>query len=105
MRVGTEEHKLLFCNDFIKSYLPFEPENLPWPELDEVSLARLRAIPVWTMALEVELNAGQMLYGFAATEPDPLVRKALELQAFEEDRHGRLLSYMIQALRLDRDAG
>jgi hypothetical protein len=96
MRVGTEEHKLLFCNDFMKSYVPFEPENLPWPELDEASLARLRAVPIWTMALEVELSAGQMLYGFAATEPDPLVRKALELQAYEEDRHGRLLTYMIQ---------
>ena len=54
MRVGTEEHKFLFCNDFIKTFAPFEPENLPWPELDEVSLARLRAVPIWTMALEVE---------------------------------------------------
>jgi hypothetical protein len=96
MRVGTEEHKILFCNDFISSFAAFEPETLPWPELDEVSLARLRAIPIWTMALEVELSAGSMLYGFAATEPDPLVRKALEMQAFEEDRHGRLLQYMIQ---------
>ena len=105
MRVGTEEHKLLFCNDFIKSYLPFEPADLPWPELDDVSLARLRAIPIWTMALEVEINAGKMLWGFAETEPDPLVRKALELQAYEEDRHGRLLAYMIQRYGLTATPG
>jgi hypothetical protein len=96
MRVGSEEHKQLFCNQFIGSFKPFEPTELPWPELDEMALARLRAIPVWTMALEVEQSAGKMLYGFAQTEPDPLVRKALELQAFEEDRHGRLLSTMIE---------
>ncbi|HTX59091.1 MAG TPA: ferritin-like domain-containing protein, partial [Verrucomicrobiae bacterium] len=65
----------------------------------------LRAIPIWTMALEVEINAGKMLYGFAATEPDPLVRKALELQAFEEDRHGRLLSTMIARYGLNATPG
>jgi hypothetical protein len=105
MRVGTEEHKLLFCSDFITSYAAFEPETLPWPELDEVSLARLRAIPIWTMALEVEINAGKMLYGFAETEPDPLVRKALEMQAYEEDRHGRLLTYMIDKYGLTAEPG
>jgi hypothetical protein len=105
MRVGTEEHKLLFCNDFVASYAAFEPEDLPWPELDELSLERLRAIPVWTLALEVEISAGKMLYGFAQTEPDSLVRKALELQAYEEDRHGRLLSYMIQRYGLNAKPG
>jgi len=100
MRVGTEEHKVLFCNEYLKSFEAFEPEDLPWPELDERSLARLRAIPIWTMALEVEISAGKMLYGFARTEPDPLVRKALELQAYEEERHGRLISYMIQRYNL-----
>jgi hypothetical protein len=101
MRVGTEEHKLLFCNEYLKSFTPFEPGELPWPELDETSIARLRAIPVWTMALEVEQSAGKMLYGFARKEPDPLVRKALELQAYEEERHGRVLSYMIERYGLN----
>jgi hypothetical protein len=68
---------------------------MPWPVLDEVSLARLRAIPVWSMALEVEISAGSMLAAFAKTEPDPLVRGALELQGYEEDRHGRILAEMI----------
>jgi hypothetical protein len=105
MRIGSEEHKQLFCGDFISSHLPFDPEDLPWPELDETSLQRLRAIPVWTLALEVEINAGKMLAGFAATEPDPLVRSALELQGFEEDRHGRLLGYMIRKYGLKATPG
>jgi hypothetical protein len=95
MRIGSPEHKELFCRNFIDSHRAYEPPELPWPELDETSLARLRAIPIWTMALEVEIGAGLMLAGFAKTEQDPLVRNALELQGYEEDRHGRLLAYMV----------
>ena len=35
--------------------------DIPWPVLDDVSIARLRAIPVWSMALETEISAGSML--------------------------------------------
>lgn len=94
MRIGSDEHKELFCNAFIESHKPFEPAELPWPQLDDLSLARLRAIPVWKMAITVETNAGPMLYGFASTESDALVRQALELQGFEEARHGRILGVM-----------
>jgi hypothetical protein len=96
MQIGSEEHKRLFCDSFIATHNRYEPQEMPWPQLDDVSLARLRAIPVWTMALEVEVNAGSMLQGFAATESDPLVRQALALQGYEEDRHGRILREMIR---------
>jgi hypothetical protein len=96
MKIGSQEHKELFCQTFIGSHRPYEPADLPWPELDAMSLARLRAIPVWSMALEVEINAGTMLAGFAKTEKDPLVRQALELQGYEEERHGRILAHMIE---------
>jgi len=96
MRIGSEEHKELFCRTFIQGHRPYEPPDMAWPELDEISLARLRAIPVWTMALEVEHSAGTMLAGFSQKEPDPLVRQALELQGYEEARHGRILAYMVQ---------
>ncbi|MBV8153216.1 MAG: ferritin-like domain-containing protein [Candidatus Eremiobacteraeota bacterium] len=100
MRIGSEEHKELFCRTFIDGHKPYEPAELAWPDLDEISLARLRAIPVWTMALEVEHSAGTMLNGYASSETDPLVRRAIELQAFEEERHGRLLDYMVQKYAL-----
>ena len=96
MRIGSEEHKELFCRSFITGHKPYEPPEMAWPELDDVSLARLRAIPVWTMALEVENSAGVMLDGYAKTEPDPLVRQALQLQGYEEARHGRILAFMVQ---------
>jgi hypothetical protein len=46
-----------------------------------------------------------MLSGFAATEPDALVREALELQAYEEHRHGKMLSHMIQRYDLHATPG
>jgi hypothetical protein len=96
MIIGSQEHKELFCRSFIESHKAFEPPDLAWPDLDALSLARLKAIPIWTMALETEASAGKMLAGFAHTEADPLVRQALDLQGYEEDRHGRLLGYMVQ---------
>jgi hypothetical protein len=100
MQIGSEEHKRLFCDSFIATHNRYEPQEMPWPQLDEMSLARLRAIPVWTMALDTEISAGSMLQGFAKTESDPLVRQALALQGFEEDRHGRILTEMIRRYNL-----
>jgi hypothetical protein len=96
VRIGSNEHKELFCDSFIESHKAYDPQEWPWPELDSLSLARLRAIPIWTMALEVEMGAGKMLSGYAKSEHDPLVRQALELQGYEEDRHGRILHCMIE---------
>jgi hypothetical protein len=95
VRIGSNEHKELFCRSFIDTHEPYEPQDWPWPQLDEVSLARLAAIPIWTMALEVEIGAGAMLARYGKKEPDDLVRQAIELQAYEEDRHGRILQCMI----------
>ncbi len=96
MQIGTDEHKELFCRSLMESHRVYDPQEWPWPQLDDTSLARLRAIPIWTLALEVELGAGRMLSAFAKKEPDPLVRQALELQSYEEDRHGRILRCMIE---------
>jgi hypothetical protein len=96
VKIGSNEHKELFCRSFMESHRPYDPREWAWPQLDDLSLARLRAIPIWTLALEVELGAGAMLTGFAKTERDPLVRKALELQGYEEERHGRILQCLIE---------
>jgi hypothetical protein len=96
MQIGSDEHKQLLCQSFLASHRAYEPAELPWPDLDDVSLARLRAIPVWNMALEVEISAGSMLAAFAANETDALVRQALELQGYEESRHGRMLGELVR---------
>jgi hypothetical protein len=74
----------------------YEPKELAWPELEVLSLARLRAIPIWTMALQVELNAGKMVSEFATTLSDPLIREAVALQGAEEDRHARMIGTLVE---------
>jgi len=95
MKVGSQAHKELFCQSFIDSYQDYEPETLPWPQLDDAALARLRGIPFWQEALRTERQAGVMVSAFAETITDPMIRAAIALQAKEEARHGRLLEFLI----------
>lgn len=95
MKLGSEEHKKLFCRNFMDTYLDYEPEKMPWPDLDSVSLEKLQGIPFWREALITETEAGFMVEAFAKTIEDPLIKEAIELQADEETRHGRLIRFLI----------
>jgi len=103
MKIGSEAHKQLFCQTFLDQHRPYEPEQLEWPGLDAEALALLRGLPFWTHALQAEEDAGPMISACAALEPDPTVRQALELQAFEEARHARIIKHMIALYSLPVD--
>ncbi len=96
MKPGSPQHKQLFCRTFIETHERYEPADLPWPVLDEVHLARLRAIPFWGTARAVETRAGSMVDAFAGTLEDPLIREAMQVQAAEEARHARLMQHLIE---------
>jgi hypothetical protein len=95
MRIGSEEHKQLFCQSFLDSHRLYEPAEMNWPQLDSTTLERLRSIPFWEEALYTERKAGAMLKAYAETVEDPLIREAIALQGREEARHGRLIQYLI----------
>ena len=95
MKIGSDEHKQRFCDQFIASHNRYDPEALPWPDLDAAALDRLRAIPFWPEVLYTERRAGAIVDAYATTIADPLVREAVSLQGFEEGRHARLLRLMI----------
>lgn len=69
---------------------------MEWPVLDEATIARLRSIPFWGVALAAERNAGVMVAAYAETIADPLIREALAMQGVEESRHARLLAEMLK---------
>ena len=96
MRIGSGEHRDLFCHSFIASHRVYEPHELAWPALDDAALERLRAIPIWSMALQIETNAGAMVKAFAQTLSDPLIREAVALQGYEEERHARMIGTMVE---------
>src|SRR6201982_190403 len=100
MKIGSDEHKERFCRDFIASHCRFDPATLTWPDLDDLALERLRAIPFWEEVLYTERRAGAIVDAYAQTIADPLVRDAVALQGFEEARHAELLREMIRRYRI-----
>jgi hypothetical protein len=103
MRVGTPEHRDLFCRSFVDGHRAYDPATLPWPDLEPKYLERLRAIPFWGIAKAMERKAGQMVTAFALTLDDPVIRDAVALQGREEDRHARLMSHLIERYSLPAD--
>ncbi len=95
MKLGSVEHKELFCRSFMESYREYEPENLPWPDLDDTALSFLRSIPFWEKALDTERQVGAIVSGYAEKVSDPLLQTAIALQGTEELRHARLLQTLI----------
>ena len=95
-RAGSLEHRDLFCRTFIETHLPFEPDGLPWPRLEQRYIDLLRAFPFWSFARSMEQEADRMIAAFAKTIDDPVIREAIELQGYEEGRHERLLDHMLE---------
>lgn len=99
--IGSTAHRDLFCRDFIATYQDYDPETLPWPELDEAALTRLRAVPFWEEVLHTELRAGAIVKAFTETIDDPVLKDAVALQGFEESRHADLIRVMIRRYGID----
>ena len=96
MEIGSEAHKERFCRQFIDSHRQFDPETLPWPDLEPKYLERLRDFPLWGYARAIEQRAGRMVTAFAQTLDDPLIREAVAVQGVEETRHGRLMTHVLE---------
>lgn len=92
---GSQAHKELFCDQFMQSYQHYDPETLPWPELDDAALARLRGVPFWQEVYHTERRAGAIVDAFTPQVTDPVVREAVALQGLEEGRHAKLIRVMI----------
>ena len=75
LRIGSEEHKQLFCRTFVETHDPFKPEEIVWPDLDAESLARLKSLPVWNEAARTEAATAVKVQALGRTEPDPRPRR------------------------------
>lgn len=101
---GSDAHKALFCRHFMESHLQYEPATLPWPQLDDAELARLRSVPFWQEVYHTERRAGAIVDAFTPHVGDPEVRAAIALQALEERRHAELIRVMIERYGIDATA-
>jgi hypothetical protein len=97
VRVGSDSHKKLFCRTLLSTFNPYRPAVIDWPKLDKTAQDGLTSLPIWDMAVQTENRAGLNVATYAETIADALLKKAVELSAFEERRHRHVLSNLVQA--------
>jgi hypothetical protein len=97
VRPGSNAHKTLFCRTLLDTFNPYKPAVIDWPELDPEARERLVSLPIWDIAVQTEGRARLHVASYAAVIRDPLLREAIELNAFEEGRHKHVLSNLVAA--------
>jgi len=97
IRLGSEAHKRLFCGTLLDTFNPYKPAVIDWPKLDSELRDRLTGLPIWDIAVQTEGRARLNVAAYAAVTADPLLRQAIELNAFEEGRHKHVLANLVAA--------
>ena len=97
---GSVEHREILARFFLDTHLDYVPELVKWPELPESERARLAALPFWQEAVSTESVTSNTVTAAAALEHDPAIRRAIEMQGFEEKRHARLLVALTEHYRI-----
>jgi hypothetical protein len=95
--VGSEAHKRLFCKTLLETFNPYRPAVIDWPKLDAEASARITSLPIWDIAVQTENRASLNVCTYAEGIRDSLLRKAVELNGFEERRHRYVLSNLVEA--------
>jgi hypothetical protein len=97
IQIGSEAHKTLFCRMLLETFNPYKPAVIEWPKLTEEERLRLVSLPIWDVAVRTEGNARLRVVSYAQSLTDPLLKQAVELDAFEEGRHKEVLAKMVAA--------
>jgi hypothetical protein len=97
IRLGSDDHKRLFCKTLLDTFDPYKPAVIDWPKLDAETQARITGLPIWDIAVQTENRAGLYVNTYAEGVEDPLLRKAIALNGFEERRHRHVLSNLVEA--------
>jgi hypothetical protein len=97
IKLGSEAHKALFCTTLLDTFNPYKPAVIDWPKLDEAALKRITGLPIWDMAVQTENRASLRVMAYAPLVSDPLLRRAVELNGFEEGRHRHVLANLVRA--------
>ncbi|MBV9828211.1 MAG: ferritin-like domain-containing protein [Alphaproteobacteria bacterium] len=101
LQPGSDPHKAAFCRMLLDTHNPYKPAVIEWPELEQAARDRLVALPIWDIAVQTEGKATLRVRSYAEQMTDPLLRRAMDLDAFEEGRHKQVLSNMVAAYSID----
>jgi hypothetical protein len=94
---GSETHKAAFCRMLLDTHNPYKPSIIDWPRLEPEAQGRLVSLPIWDIAVQTEGKARLRVLSYGEEVADLLLRRAIELDGFEEGRHKEVLSNLVQA--------
>lgn len=97
LRPGSAEHLDAFCRMLLETFNPYKPAVIDWPKLEAEARERLVSLPIWDIAVQTEGRARLNVATYAEGVQQPLLKKAIELNAFEEGRHRLVLSNLVTA--------
>ena len=97
VRLGSAEHLVLFSRMLLDTHDPYRPALIDWPKLEPDVRDKIVSLPIWDMAVQTEGRTGLFVKTFAETVRDPLLKSAVEMDAFEERRHKAVLADMVRA--------
>ena len=100
LELGSAQHRHILAQFFLDSHVDYVPEKIVWPRLEEAGRARLTALSFWQEAVSTENITSNTVAAAAQLEQDPQLRKAIEMQGFEEKRHARLLLELTSHYRI-----
>ena len=95
IKLGSEDHKNLFCRTLLTTFDAYKPAIIDWPTLDEETRRKVTSLPIWDIAVQTEGRAGQNVTAFSRAITDPLLKRAVDLDSFEESRHKVVLHDMV----------
>src|ERR1700746_3389893 len=84
LKIGSEEHKQAFCRMLLDTFNPYKPAIIDWPQLTPDARDRLVTLRIWDIAVQTEGKASLRVQTYADLMGDPLLKEAIELNAFEE---------------------
>jgi hypothetical protein len=101
IRIGSPQHLQMFCQMLLDTHNPYKPAVIAWPPLLPEALHRVTSLPIWDMAIQKEGCASASVDAFARTVDHPLLRRALDMDAGEEQRHKVVLSKLVAAYGIE----
>jgi hypothetical protein len=97
IRLGSHDHLRLFCKTLLTTFNPYRPAVIDWPKLEPATQDLIISLPIWDIAVQTENRAGLWVGSYAVKAADPLLKQAIELNAFEERRHRHVLANLVEA--------